>query len=86
MQLDLNVCLYICCITKSLISQTLTLWTGPFPIEGMSAWFILLLCFVAIPVFNTNSVDHDQRLCFAVSDLGLHCLPMSLLCHSRHKC
>ena len=34
--------------------------------------FLLLLCFREIPVFNTNSVDPDQMLCSASSDLGLH--------------
>ena len=29
--------------------------------------------------FNANSVDPDQTLCFAASDLGLHCLSMPLL-------
>ena len=29
---------------------------------------------------NVNSVNPDQMLHSAASDLGLHCLPMSLLC------
>ena len=40
--------------------------------------FLLLLCFIESPVFNANSVDSDQMLHSAASDLGLHCLPMSL--------
>ena len=28
------------------------------------------------PVFNANSVDPDQMPCSAMSDLGLHCLPV----------
>ena len=28
---------------------------------------------------NANSVEPDQTPCSAASDLGLHCLPMSLL-------
>ena len=36
-------------------------------------------------VFNANSVDQDQRLRSAASDLGLHCLPMSLLWNVRLK-
>ena len=42
-------------------------------------FFLLLPCFIEIPVFNANSVDLDQMLQSVVSDLGLHCLPMSLL-------
>ena len=59
-------------------SSTLTLWTGPFLIEGVSGKFFLLRCFTEIPVFKANSVDTDQMPHFAASDLGLHCLPISL--------
>ena len=31
-----------------------------------------------------NRVDQDQ-MPLSASDLGLHCLPMSLLCDARHK-
>ena len=34
---------------------------------------------------NGNSVDPDQTPHSAASDLGLHCLPMSLLWDTRHK-
>ena len=47
--------------------------------------FLLLLCFKEIPVFNSNSVDPDQTPHSAASDLGLHCLPMSLLLDARLK-
>ena len=30
-----------------------------------------------------NSEDHDQMLCSVASDLGLHCLPYTLLGVSR---
>ena len=63
--------------------STLTLWTGPFPIERCLVNFYYKHIFVAIPVFNANSVDPDQMLCSAVSDLGLHCLPMSPLWDTR---
>ena len=46
--------------------------------------FLLLPCFIEIPVFNVNSVDPDQMPHYAASDLGLHCLPMSLLWDARH--
>ena len=35
---------------------------------------------------NANSVDPDQTPRSAASDLGLHCLPMSLLWDARLKC
>ena len=41
--------------------------------------------FIDISVSNANSVDPDQTPRFAASDLGLHCLPMSLLWDARHK-
>ena len=34
---------------------------------------------------NANSVDPDQTPRFAASDLGLHCLPVSLLWDARLK-
>ena len=36
-------------------------------------------------VFNANSVDPDQTPRSAASDLGLHCLPMSLLRNASLK-
>ena len=36
-------------------------------------------CFKEIPELNANSVDPDQMPHSAVSDLGLHCLPICLL-------
>ena len=38
-----------------------------------------------ISEFNANSVDPDQTPRSAASNLGLHCLPMSLLWHIRLK-
>ena len=44
-----------------------------------SIWLILLLpCCTEIPVFKANSVHFDQTPRSAASDLGLHCLLMSL--------
>ena len=60
-------------------SATSTLWTDPFQIKGVSCWFLLLPCFIEIPVFNANSLDTDQMQCSATFDLGLHSLLMSLL-------
>ena len=50
-------------------------WTGPFLIY----WFLVVPCCVEIPVFNANIVGPDQTPRSAASDLGLHCLLMSLL-------
>ena len=36
-----------------------------------------------MPVLNANSVDLDQTPRSAASDLGLHCLSMSLLWDAR---
>ena len=44
-----------------------------------SGKLFLLLCFIEIPVFNANSVDPDQMLSSAASDMGLHSLPIALL-------
>ena len=38
-----------------------------------------MLCFTEIPELNAISVDPDQMLCSASSDLGLHSLPITLL-------
>ena len=38
-----------------------------------------------ISVFYANSVDPDQTPRSAASDLGLHCLPLSLLWDARLK-
>ena len=38
----------------------------------------LIRAFVEISKFNANSVDPDQTPRSVASDLGLHCLPMSL--------
>ena len=46
---------------------------------------LLLSCFVEITKFNANSVDPDQTPHSAVSDLGLHYLPMSFLWDTRLK-
>ena len=61
----------------------------------MSGYFLLLSCFEEISEFNANrvdpkgtlasSVDQDQTQQNAASDMGLHCLPMSLLWDARHK-
>ena len=49
-------------------------------------WLVFIITmFYRIPVFHANSEDLGQALHNAVSDLGLHCLPMSLLWEVTHK-
>ena len=47
--------------------------------EGVAGWFVLLPCFINIPILNENSADPDRTPRSAASVLGLHGLPMSLL-------
>ena len=51
----------------------------------MSGQFLLLPSFREITVLKANCVDTDQTPRSAASDLGLRCLPMSLLWCTRHK-
>ena len=53
-------------------------------IRGVWLVFIIII-FIEIPEFNANSVDPDQEPRSATSDLGLHCLQMSLLWDARLK-
>ena len=46
---------------------------------------VLLTCSIEIPLLNANSVDPDQTPRSVESDLGLHCLPMSLIWDIWHK-
>ena len=45
----------------------------------VSAWLLILPCFIEITVLNANSVDPDLMPHFVASDLGLHCLSVTLL-------
>ena len=63
----------------------LSFLTGLFPIYGVSSLFSVLPFITEIPVFNANSVDPDQMPHFVASNLGLHCLPVSLLWDAMHK-
>ena len=47
--------------------------------------FIMTMFHKKNPVINANSADPDQMLQNAVSDLGLHCLPVFLLWDARPK-
>ena len=66
-------------------SSASTFWTRPFPVKGVSNFFLLLPCFIEIPVLNANNVNPDQKSCSVASDLGLHYLQMFSLWDARHK-
>ena len=66
-------------------SSTLSLWTDPFPAEKGVLLVLSVVCFITMSVFNANSVDTDQTPRSAASDLGLHCLQLSLLWDTRYK-
>ena len=50
----------------------------------MSSLFSLILFNIKMPVLDANNVVPDQTPLYAAPDLGLHCLPMSLLWDDRH--
>ena len=53
---------------------------GQVCFQQQGVWLVLLLlCFIEISVFNADSVDPDQMPRSLVSDMGLHCLPNTLL-------
>ena len=56
-----------------------------FSCGRVSGDFFLFLGFIESLVFDENSVYPDQTLPSVASDLGLHCLSMSLLWDTRHK-
>ena len=53
--------------------------------SGSKQIFLVLSFITEIPVLKANSVDPDQMPHSAASDLGIHCLPMSLLWGTRHQ-
>ena len=63
----------------------LTLWTGLFLNQMMSGWLLKGPRLIETPVFNANSIDPYQTPRSVASDLGPHCLPMSLLWDARLK-
>ena len=61
-------------------SSTAMVWTGPFPVKGcLVSNYYYYYVLQKFSVRNANSVDLDQTPRCAASDLGLHCVPMSLL-------
>ena len=61
-------------------SCTITLWSNLFLISSVSGWSLLLSRLKELSELNANNVDPDQT-----SDLGLHCLQMSLSWDARLK-
>ena len=59
-------------------SSTLIFWTSPFVILGESGLFAALFYF-GWKILLENTVDPDQTPQDVASDLGLHCLRMTLL-------
>ena len=59
--------------------------TSSFPTQGVSGLLLVLSFIIEILVFNANSVDPDQMLQNAASDLGLHCSPMSFFGDAGYK-
>ena len=62
--------------------------SGLFYLKSMGVCmvsFLLLPSFVGISELNANSIDPDQTPRYVTSDLGLHCLPVSLLWDARLK-
>ena len=55
------------------------------PDQSISNISFYFYCFIEIPVINANSVDPDQMLHSAASDVGLHFLPVTLSRVSRLK-
>ena len=64
-------------------SSTTSLWTSLFPIAGWLVTYYYYYVLYNISEINANNVDPDQMPHFVDSDLGLHCLPITLLVVSR---
>ena len=47
-------------------------------------FYLALSHFIRMHILHANSVDPDQTPRSVASDLGLHCLPMSLLWEAWH--
>ena len=60
-------------------SSTIICWTSPFVILGVSGLFCHFYSIFDKKILLANNVDPDQMPHHVASDLGLHCLPMTLL-------
>ena len=52
-------------------------WASPFVILGVSCLFCSFYS-ILMEILLANNVDPDQMPNYVASDLGLHCLPMTL--------
>ena len=77
-----NVCFEVVELSHCILvdSSTVICWTSPYVILGLAGLF-----WDFYSIFEANSVDPDQRPHYVASDLGLHCLPMSLSWVSRKE-
>ena len=57
--------------------STVIYWTSPFVILGMSGLFCRFYS-ILWKILLTNSADLNQTPHYVASDLGLHCLPLTL--------
>ena len=57
-------------------------WASPFVILGQSSLFCILFYF-RWKILLASNVGPDQKPHYVASDLGLHCLPMTILWVSR---
>ena len=71
----------VCCVNQSTLSGLFYCNSLDWSIANsrVSGQFLLIFCFIEISVLNANSVNPDQMPHFVASDLGLHCLPVTLL-------
>ena len=67
-------------------SSASSLWADSSPIKGHDSvlFFLTMSSIRQNPSQNVNSVDPDQTLRSAASDLCLHYLPISLSWDARH--
>ena len=69
-----------CNLTQCILidSSTAICWTSPFVILGMSYLFCRFYPVFDAKILLANNVDPDQMPHYVASDLGLHCLPITL--------
>ena len=63
-------------------SSTIVCWMSPFVILGIGVYCVPFILFWW-KILLANNVDPDQMPHFVASNLGLHCLPLTLLQVSR---
>ena len=62
-----------------MVSSTVTCWASPFVILGVSDLFCHFYSIFDGKILLANNVDSDQMPHNVASDLGLHCLSLTLL-------